>query len=74
MIQDSYGWGCVLLPLPLLARFSYWLERRGHLLPFLYILIFGGIFAGVPATLGLGIILAQVKLRKSQYGREKTSN
>lgn len=40
----------------------------------LYILIFGGLFVGVPATLGLGVILAQLKLRKNQYGREKTSN
>jgi len=40
----------------------------------LYILIFGGLFVGVPATLGLGVILAQLKLRKNQHGREKTSN
>ncbi len=40
----------------------------------LYVLIFGGLFVGVPATLGLGVILAQLKLRKNQYGREKTSN
>ncbi|MCU1241630.1 MAG: hypothetical protein JWO71_2356 [Candidatus Acidoferrum typicum] len=40
----------------------------------LYILIFGGLFVGVPATLGLGVILAQLKLRKNQYRREKTSN
>ncbi len=37
----------------------------------LYVLIFGGLFVGVPATLGLGVILAQLKLRKNQYGREK---
>ena len=40
----------------------------------LSILIFGGLFVGVPATLGLGVILAQLKLRKNQHGREKTSN
>jgi hypothetical protein len=40
----------------------------------LYIIIFGGLFVGVPATLGLGVILAQLKLRKNQHGREKTSN
>jgi hypothetical protein len=39
----------------------------------LYILIFCGIFVEVPATLGLGVILAQLKLRKNQYRREKTS-
>jgi hypothetical protein len=39
----------------------------------LFILILGGLFAGVPATPGLGVILAQLKLRKNQYGREKTS-
>ena len=40
----------------------------------LYVLIFGGLFVEVPATLGIGVILAQLKLRKNQYGREKTSN
>jgi hypothetical protein len=35
----------------------------------LYILIFGGLFVGVPATFGFGIILAQLKLRKNQFGR-----
>jgi RsiW-degrading membrane proteinase PrsW (M82 family) len=40
----------------------------------LYILIFGGLFVGVPATLGLGIILAQLKLRKNQHGRKETSD
>jgi hypothetical protein len=40
----------------------------------LYILVFGGLFVGVPATLGLGVILAQLKLRKNHYGRGKTSN
>jgi hypothetical protein len=29
---------------------------------------------GSPATLGLGVILAQLKLHKNQHGREKTSN
>jgi hypothetical protein len=40
----------------------------------LYILIFGGLFVGVPATLGLRVILVQLKLHKNRYGREKTSN
>jgi hypothetical protein len=40
----------------------------------LYILIFGGLFVGVPATLGLGVILAQLKLRKKQHRRKRTSN
>jgi hypothetical protein len=40
----------------------------------LYILTFGGLFVGVPATLGLGVILAQLKLRKNQYRRGKNSN
>jgi len=40
----------------------------------LYILIFGGLFVGVPATLDLAVILAQLKLRTNQHGRKKTSN
>ncbi len=40
----------------------------------LYIVIFGGLYVGVPAALGLGVILAQIKLRKNQHGGERTSN
>jgi hypothetical protein len=40
----------------------------------LYIIIFGGLFVGVPATLGLGIILTQLNLRKNRLGRGKMSN
>ena len=39
----------------------------------LYIIIFGGLFVGVPATFGLGIILTQLNLRKSRLRRGKMS-
>jgi hypothetical protein len=55
---------CAIVQLPLASKSSS---------AILFILILGGLFAGVPATLGLGVILAQLKHRKNQYGREKTS-
>jgi hypothetical protein len=38
---------------------------------FLYVIILGGLFVAVPATLGFEIILAQLKLRKNLYGGKK---
>ncbi len=40
----------------------------------LYILIFGGLYVGVPAALGIGIIIQQLQFGKSQRTRHEASN
>ena len=40
----------------------------------LYVLVLGGLFVGVPATLGIGIIIQQVQLRKNRRAGNGNSN
>jgi hypothetical protein len=40
----------------------------------LYILIFGGLSVGVPGALGVGIIIQQLRFRKSQRTGHETSD
>ena len=64
--SGNLGVGISFVGLAIASGFFILPDAKKSASPILYVLILGGLFVGIPAALGIGVIIEQMRLRKNQ--------